>query len=317
MERIVFLDRKTCRAELRAPRFLNDWKDYDTTAPEQVPERLMDATIAITNKVPLREAQLKNLRGLRFIAVAATGVDVVDLAYCKAHDITVSNIPNYTQHSVPEHVFMLILALRRNLMNYRTAMQSGAWPKSPIFSILDYPIAGLAGSTLGIIGYGELGKAVEKIGRAFGMNILIAERKHNLDIRVGRTPFLEVLGKSDILTLHCPLTPETRQMIGSTEISKMPAHALLINVARGGLVDEAALANHLQMGLLGGAGIDVLGQEPPASDNPLLKLHQPNLIITPHIGWASEEALQILSEQLIANIEAFVAGYPKNVVKAS
>jgi len=314
MERIVFLDRKTCRVEFRPPRFLHQWQDYDLTRSDEVRERLQDATIAITNKVPLRAPQLKDLRALRFIAVAATGVDVVDLDYCRQNNITVSNIPHYTQHSVPEHVFMLILALRRNLITYRTAMQAGAWPKSPIFSILDYPIRGVASSTLGIIGYGELGKGVEQIGRAFGMKVLIAERKHAIDIRSGRVAFEKVLAESDIVTLHCPLTAETRLLIGSTELSKMQHHALLINAARGGLVDEQALANHLRMGLLGGAGIDVLSQEPPPADNPLLTLNLPNLIITPHIGWASEEAVNLLAERLIANIEAFVAGYPKNVV---
>ncbi len=301
---------------IRPPRFKHEWREYDTTTPEKTVERLLDATIAITNKVPLKERELKPLRALRLIAVAATGVDVVDLDFCRANGITVSNIPHYTQRSVPELVFLLILALRRNLINYRTAVQSGLWSKSPTFSLLDYPMHDLAGSTLGIIGYGALGRAGEKIGQAFGMNVLIAERKHALEIRPGRVPFEEVLGRSDVVTLHTPLNAETRKLIGSAELTRMKATALLINTARGGLVDETALAHVLRSGLLAGAGLDVLSQEPPPADHPLLALNLPHLILTPHIGWATEESVSRLAEELIANIEAFVAGSPKNVVNA-
>jgi glycerate dehydrogenase len=314
MERIVFLDRKTCRADLRVPRFKHQWQDYDLTASGETAERLRDATIAITNKVPMREADFVNAPALRFIAVAATGVDMVDLEACRQRNITVSNVPHYAKNSVPEHVFMLILALRRNLINIDRAVRAGQWQKSPIFSLLDHPLHDLAGSTLGIIGYGELGQAVGKLGLAFGMNVLIAERKHAAEIRPGRAPFEEVVKRSDVLTLHCPLTPATRQLIGSTELTAMKPRALLINTARGGLLDETAVAHALRTGLLAGAGLDVLSREPPASDNPLAALDLPHLIITPHVGWASEEAVQTMADQLIANIEAFVAGYPKNVV---
>ncbi|OGR93532.1 MAG: glycerate dehydrogenase [Elusimicrobia bacterium RIFCSPLOWO2_01_FULL_59_12] len=314
MERIVFLDRKTCRTALRPPRFPHQWQDHDTTAPEELADRLRDATIVITNKVPLRAPQINDLRGLRLIAVAATGVDVVDLDASRRLGIAVCNLPRYTLNSVPEHVFMLMLALQRNLFNYRKAVTSGLWAKSPIFSLLDYPIHDLAGSTLGIIGYGALGQEVEKRGRAFGMDILIAERKGASPVRSGRVPFEEVLRRSDIVTLHCPLTPDTRHLIGSHELTLMKPRALLINAARGGLIDESALANALQFGLLGGAAVDVLSQEPPAADHPLPALDLPRLIITPHIGWASEEAVRTLAEELISNLEAFVAGSPKNVV---
>jgi len=314
VERIVFLDQSTCRAPLRPPRFKHEWRDYDTTAPNQVVERLLDATIAITNKVPLRAHELRPLPALRFIAVAATGVDVVDLEYCRANGITVCNVPHYATRSVSELVFLLILALRRNLFNYRTTVQAGMWQKSSTFSLLDYPTHDLADSTLGIIGYGDIGRAVEKLGLAFGMDVLIAERKHALEVRPGRIPFEKVLALSDVVSLHAPLDASTRKLIGSTELTRMKSTALLINTSRGGLVDEQVLANALQMRLLGGAGLDVLSQEPPTSDNPLLTLDLPNLIITPHVGWASEEAVAMMAEILISNLEAFAAGHPQNVV---
>jgi glycerate dehydrogenase len=314
MERIVFLDRKTIRVPLRPPRFKHEWREYESTPTEKTVERLLDATIAITNKVPLRAHELKPLPALRLIAVAATGVDIVDLDYCRANGITVANVPHYATASVSELVFLLIMALRRNLRNYRTAVKAGLWQKSPTFSLLDYPTHEIAGSTLGIVGYGEIGRAVETIGRAYGMTILIAERKHAAGLRPGRQPFDDVIRRSDVITLHCPLNPATTRLIGSPEITRMKPGALLINTARGGLVDDQAVANALQMGLLAGAGIDVLPQEPPPSDSPLLQVDQPNLVITPHIGWASDEAVGRLSEELIVNLEAFVAGKPRNVV---
>jgi glycerate dehydrogenase len=314
MERVVFLDRKTIRVPVRPPRFAHEWHEYDTSRKEDVPARLRDATIAITNKVPLRAAELAGLRSLRLIAVAATGVDVVDLDYCRQAGITVCNVPHYAVHSVPEHVFLLILSLRKNLVNLRSALQAGMWEKSGMFSLLDYPLHDIAGSTLGIIGYGELGRAVEKRARAFEMNVLIAERKHAPHIRPGRTAFEEVLAQSDVVTVHCPLTPATRQLIGSTELTRMKPTALLINAARGGIVDEEALANALRYKLLGGAGLDVLRDEPPPPDHPLMKLSLPNLIITPHVGWASVEAVTTLAEKVIQNMEFFVAGEPKNVI---
>lgn len=314
MERIVFLDRKTLRAELPVPRFAHQWKEYELTRAADVAERLIDATMAITNKVPLREATLKGLRSLRLIAVAATGVDGVDLDYCRANGIAVCNIPNYTRNSVPEHVFMGLLALRRNLFNLRSAMRGGAWPKSDMFTVLDFPLHGIAGTTMGIIGYGALGKEVEKRALAFGMKVLIAERKHAETLREGRTPFKDVLQQSDVITLHCPLAADTRNLIGSMELTQMKPHTILINVARGGLVDETALAQALRSKLLGGAFIDVLRDEPPPADHPLLTLDLSNLLITPHVGWASGEALRTLADSLINNLEAFVAGIPKNLV---
>ncbi len=314
MERIVFLDRKTYRIEFPVPRFAHQWKDYDLTRPAEIAERIHDATIVITNKVQLREVALKSAPALRLIAVAATGVDCVDLNYCRQNNIAVCNVPHYTRNSVPEHVFMGLLALRRNLFNIRSAMCAGAWPKSDMFTVLDYPLHGIAGTTLGLIGYGTLGKEVEKRALAFGMKILIAERKHADTIRAGRTSFETVLKESDVISLHCPLSAETRHLIGSTELTKMKPHTILINLARGGIVDEDALAQALRTKLLGGAFLDVLRDEPPPANHPLLNLDLPNLLITPHLAWASGEALRTMADTVVNNLEAFVAGIPKNLV---
>lgn len=314
MEKIVFLDRNTLRANIRRPAHPHEWFEYAKTSREEVLERLCAATIAITNKVPLREAELLQLPDLKFIAVAATGVDIIDLDYCRLRKIPVSNVRNYAPYSVPEHVFALILSLRRNLFSYRQEILSGAWQRSDAFCLLDYPIRELHESTLGIIGHGALGQAVERLARAFGMRVLISEHKAAESIRLGRTSFEETLRSSDVLTLHCPLTKETRNLIGTQELERMQRHALLINTARGGLVDEASLAAALRSGLIAGAGFDVLSHEPPSEGNPLLELNLPNFVLTPHIAWASDEAMQTLADQLIANIEAFIEGRPQNLV---
>ncbi len=314
MEQIVFLDRNTLRAELRRPAFAHRWVEYAETSRDEVVERLRGATIAITNKAPLRETELAQLPALKFIAVAATGVDIIDIDYCRKRGIQVSNVRNYAPRSVPEHVFALILALRRNLFSYRDEIERGAWQRASTFCLLDYPILELHESTLGIIGHGALGQAVERLARAFGMRPLVSEHKDAPKIRPNRTGFEETLRTSDILTLHCPLTAETRHLIGASELEKMRRHALLINTARGGLVDEAALAVALRSGTIAGAGFDVLSREPPRDGNPLLDLRLPNFILTPHVAWASREAMQTLADQLIANIEAFVTGRPQNLV---
>jgi glycerate dehydrogenase len=314
MERIVFLDRSTLIADVRRPRFEHEWTEYEWSAPAEVVERLRDATIAVTNKVPLREAELSSLPQLKFIAVAATGVDIIDLDYCRGRNLPVSNVRNYARRAVPEHVFTLILALRRNLLSYREDVLRGAWKEATGFCLLNHTIRDLYGSTLGIIGYGALGREVEKLALAFGMRVLISEHKHARTIREGRTSFEETLRASDVITLHCPLNEETRGLIGGMEFEMMRRDALLINTARGGLVDEPALVEALLSGLIAGAGFDVLTKEPPRDGNPLLELNLPNFILTPHIAWASREAMQALADQLIDNIEAFIKGSPQNLV---
>ncbi|MGI8725825.1 MAG: D-2-hydroxyacid dehydrogenase [Methyloceanibacter sp.] len=309
---IVFLDRESVDANVRRPNFPHTYKEYDSTwTPEEIVDRLKDATIAIINKVPMRADTLKQLPKLKLIAVAATGTDVVDKAYCKQHGITVVNIRNYAFNTVPEHVIALIFALRRNLLTYVKDVANGVWNKSSQFCFLTHPIRDIAGSTLGIVGYGALGKSIGKRAEALGMNVL----PYDVMPQPGLVDFETILKESDIITLHVPLTPETKNMIGAKELKMMKPTAILINTARGGLVDEAALAAALKDGTIAGAGFDVLTVEPPKEGNILIDESIPNLIVTPHVAWASKEAMQILSDQLIDNIEAFVAGKPQNVVE--
>jgi glycerate dehydrogenase len=215
---------------------------------------------------------------------------------------------------VPEHVFALTLALRRNLISYRRDLREGAWQRADQFCLLNHSIQDLHGSTLGIIGYGALGQAVGQLAEAFGMRLAIGEHKGASHVRQGRVSFRELLRESDVVSLHCPLNLETRNLIGAAELELMRADALLINTARGGLVSESALAGALRDGKIGGAGFDVLTSEPPREGNPLLELDVPNFILTPHVAWASREAMQALADQLIENIEAFVRGEPRNLV---
>ena len=306
MHRIVFLDRDTLGVDVRRPAFEHEWVDYGETGPGEVVERLRGADVAVTNKVALRADALRQLPELRLIAVAATGTDVIDLEYCRAHGVEVRNVRGYARHAVPEHVFMLILALRRSLAAYREDLRNGAWQSARQFCLLTHPIRDLHASTLGVIGHGSIGRGVERLARAFGMNVLISEHKGAGAVREGRTPFEETLRRSDVLTLHAPLTPETRHLVGRAELALMRPDSLLINCARGGVVDEAALAAALTEGRIAGAGVDVLSDEPPRAGNPLLDLRLPNLLVTPHVAWASREAMQALADQLVDNIEEAV-----------
>lgn len=317
--RIVFLDRDSVIATLRRPQFEHSWTDYPATTAAQAGERLRaaGASIAVTNKVPLRAADLAMLPELKMIAVAATGTDIIDLAACRERGIIVSNVRNYAVHTLPEHVFALMLALRRRLVELRGDIEAGKWERSSTFCILDHPIDDLAGSKLGLIGYGALGKSVARIARAFGMEVLVHTRSPLADAAqdgVREVGFDELLETSDIISLHLPLSDQTRHLIGAPELRRMQRSALLINTARGGLVDEAALAEALQSGVIGGAGFDVLSKEPPPADHVLLKLRLPNFILTPHTAWASGQAMQVLADQLIDNIEAWHAGTPRNLV---
>ena len=314
MEKIVFLDRSTVIANVRHPAFPHQWEEYPATSAGQVLARVQDATIVITNKVHLRREVLAQLPKLKMVAVSATGTDNVDIAYCKERGIVVSNIRNYAAHTVPEHVFMLMLALRRNLLAFREDVQKGEWQKAAQFCLFTHPVRDLNGSTLGIMGGGSIGKSVALIGQAFGMNVLLAEHKDATEVRPGYTAFDTVLRESDVITLHLPLKENTRHMISTAEFERMRPGALLINTARGGLVDEAALLQALQSGRLGGAGFDVLTKEPPTDGHPLLDINLPNFILTPHIAWSGREAMQTMADQLIANIEAYVAGSPQNRV---
>jgi len=314
MEKIVFLDSASIIADIRRPAFPHQWEEHAATAADQTVARLADATVAITNKAPLRRETLEQLPRLKMVAVAATGTDNVDLACCRERGIVVSNIRNYSVHTVPEHVFMLVLALRRNLLAFRTDLRNGAWQRAEQFCLFTHPVRDIYGSTLGLIGHGAIGQAVERLALAFGMKVLIAEHKGAAEVRPGHTAFEAVLQESDVISLHLPLSEQTRHLIGAAEFALMKPQALLINTARGGLVDEAALLDALRSGRIAGAGFDVLGKEPPREGNPLLDLNLPNFILTPHIAWSGREAMQTLADQLIDNIEAFMRGEPHNRV---
>jgi glycerate dehydrogenase len=311
---VVFLDRDSVKARVRAPAFDHTYVEHAATAPDEVVDRLREATVAIVNKVQLREPTLAQLPNLRMIAVAATGYDCIDVAACRARGIAVANIRNYAVHTVPEHAFALILALRRNLIAYRRDVEAGVWQKADQFCFLDHDIRDLHGSTLGIVGEGVIGQGTATIARGFGMNVLFADHEPPKAPGVEYTPFQEVLERADVLSLHCPLMPATRNLIGLPEMRRMKRTALLINTSRGGLVDEEALIQALDAGLIAGAGFDVLTTEPPRNGHPLLDVRRPNFILTPHVAWASQEAMQFLADQLIDNIEAWAAGRPQHLV---
>jgi glycerate dehydrogenase len=318
MHKIVFLDRDSLIANVRPPAFEHVWEDFPATSQHEVVERLRGAAIAITNKVPLRADAIAQLPDLKLVAIAATGTDNVDLAACRERGIAVCNIRDYSLVSVPEHTFALMLAVRRNLMAYARDVAAGRWQQSTRFCLLDHPIGDLAGSRLGIVGYGALGRRVAEIGRAFGMEIVVSSRSpvsaRRDQWRPMQLPLPSLLMTSDVVSLHLPLTEATRHMIGAAELARMKKTAILINTARGGLVDEAALSDALKNGVIAGAGFDVLSKEPPVPDNPLLTLDLPNFVLTPHVAWASGGAMQTLADMLVENIDAWAAGNPKNLV---
>lgn len=314
---IVFLDRETLAADaqLRSPAFPHTWRDYEKSAPADVVQRAADADIIVTNKVAIDEKAIEQLPNLKMIAVAATGVDRVDVEACRKRGIVVSNIPGYAVHSVSEHTFGLILALRRNLLNYHEAIRRGRWQEAQQFCFLDYPIIDLHGARLGIIGAGVIGRRVAEIAEAFGMIPLFAARKGEKPRSATFTDWNEVLATSDIITLHCPLRPETRNLIAMPEFRAMGQKPIIINTARGGVIHEADLVAALDQNLIAGFGVDVSVQEPPAPDSPLMAVaDRPNVILTPHVAWASRAAMKAVTDQLIENIDAFAAGRPVNVV---
>ncbi|MFH1658008.1 MAG: D-2-hydroxyacid dehydrogenase [Pseudomonadota bacterium] len=317
MLRIVQLEGESLIAEVRRPAFAHDWVEHAKTAPGQVIERLAGATIAITNKVAIDAAAVAALPDLKMIAVSATGTNNVDLDACRARGIVVSNIRGYAVHTVPEHVMALLLALSRNLVAWRETLLAGGWQRAEQFCLFDHPIRDLHGATLGLIGSGTLGKGVARLAEAFGMRVLRAEHKGVAIVRPGYTAFAEVLAEADAISLHCPLTAETLNLIGEAELRAMKPSALLINTARGGIVDELALIRALKEGWIAGAGFDAITVEPPPADHPMVDpalLALPNFLLTPHVAWSSRPAMQTLADQLIDNIEAFVAGAPKNRV---
>jgi len=293
---------------------LPEWCVYEHTAPAEVVGRLREAVVVVTNKVVIDEPTLAAAPTVRLICVAATGTNNIDIAAAHRHGVMVCNVRGYATAAVTQHVFMLTLSLLAHLPEYRQAVRAGAWNKSRHFCLLDFPIAELAGKVLGIVGYGNIGRSVAAIGRAFDMRVVVAARR-DATIPEGRLAFDDVIAQADVLSLHCPLSEETRGIINARTLAGMKSTAILINTARGALVDEYALAQALCTGRLGGAGIDVLECEPPNNGSPLLVPEVPNLIVTPHIAWASREARQRLISELRENILAYLAGHVRNGVR--
>lgn len=288
---------------------VDDWQLYPHTTPSQLSERIADADIVLSNKVVLNAEAIASAKRLKLIVVMATGVNNIDLEAAKIKEVMVCNALGYSTASVVQHCFALMLALATRLLDYQQAVRCGDWQASPHFCLLDYPVVELAGKTLGIIGYGELGKKVAAIARAMDMQVIVAESLHGAS-NEGRVPLKALLAQSDVISLHCPLTARTRNLIDCHALATMKRGSLLINTARGGIVDESALVQALQSGHLAGAGIDVLATEPPPKDSILLADNIPNLVLTPHSAWGSRESRQRLVAQLAAVVRGFIAASP-------
>lgn len=316
-ETIVFLDRASLApgTKVRAPAFPHVWIDYKETAAGEVAGRIKDATIVITNKVPVSAADLVAAPRLKFIAVCATGTDNVDLAAARERKIPVSNVRGYAERSVPEHVFALLLTLRRQIPGYTADLKAGEWQKAGTFTFFSHALSDLSGTRLGIFGRGSLGQGVARIAKGFGMEVVYAGRKGEPKPKKPYLAFDEVIETADAITLHLPLTAETRGFIGAAEIARMKPSAVIINTARGGLVDEAALVEAIQAKRIAGAGFDVVSKEPPAADHPFMALvGRPDFVLTPHTAWAGDTARKAMVDQLIDNIENFHKGKPTNLV---
>ena len=311
---IVVLDRDTLVNRPFEFDFPHTLSSYGTTEAHETLARIRGADIIITNKVVISAEHIAANPQLKLIALAATGVNNVDVEAAKQNGTAVCNIRAYGNESVAEHAFMMMITLMRNLPAYQRDVAAGLWENSPFFCYLGAPMRDLNGKTLAIFGRGNIGKTLATYAQAFKMNVVFAEHKNAQSVRDGYVSFDEAIRSADVVSLNCPLTPQTANMIGEAELQQMKPGAILINCGRGGLVDEAALVAALKYGQIGGAGFDVLTQEPPRDGNPLLKARLPNLIVTPHIAWASQEAANRLFDILLDNINRFVAGNPQNLV---
>lgn len=314
---IVYLDRATLseNTHIRTPVGQHSWLCYDNTEDNQVVERCRDADVIALNKVAIDESILLACPDLKHIAVSATGFNCVDLDACRRHGVSVSNIPSYASTTVPEHVIGLALALRRQLLQYRAKVIAGDWQNSDTFCLFDKPIRDLRGSTFGVIGFGNLGQATAKLAEKLGMQVIYSSPSDKKSAFAKHVKLSELLINSDIISLHCSLTEQSKNMIGEQELSLMQKHCILINTARGGIANEKAVAQAVLEQKIGGIGFDVLSQEPPIDGSPLLDIASlNNVIITPHTAWASEHALQNVADILIDNIDAFVGHQPQNIV---
>ncbi len=317
MTHAVFLDHSSLDlGDLDLSELRNSFDSLDLHAasnPDQVAERLQGASVAISNKVVLDAATLKACPELKLILVAATGTNNVDLQAAREQGIVVSNCQGYGTPSVAQHTLTLLLALATRLADYQRAVAAGKWGEAKQFCLLDFPIVELEGKTLGLLGHGELGSAVGRLAEAFGMRVLLGQIPGRPP-RADRLSLDELLPQVDALTLHCPLNDNTRNMIGAAQLAQLKPGAFIVNTARGGLIDEQALADALRGGHLGGAATDVLTVEPAVNGNPLLAGDIPRLIVTPHSAWGAVEARQRIVSQLTENARAFLAGSPRRVV---
>ncbi|WP_109077346.1 2-hydroxyacid dehydrogenase [Aggregatibacter kilianii] len=310
--KIVFLDRTGIPAthDIPRPSFPHTWTEYDRTLPEETFERAKDADIVVTSKVVFDRVLLSRLPKLKLIAITATGTNNIDLEAAKDLGIAVKNVTGYSSVTVPEHVLGMIFALKHSLMSYhRDQVTSDRWATCGQFCYTDYPITDVRGATLGVFGKGNIGTEIGRLAQLLGMNVLYAEHKGATQVRDGYTAFETVLKQADIVTLHCPLTDTTKNLINADTLALMKPTAYLINTGRGPLVDESALLDALETGKIAGAALDVLVKEPPEIDNPLIQAAKrlPNLLLTPHIAWASDSAVTTLVNKVAQNIEDFVA----------
>lgn len=313
----VFLDFATMGPDLDAAplrTLLPDLEIHDNTSDDEIADRIDGAEFVFANKFRFTPEVLDKASKLRFIGLAATGVDNVDLDGAKAHGVAVANIRAYCTQSIVEHVFGTILMLTHSLHQYNASVRAGDWQHSDEFCMLTYPIRELSAMKLGIVGYGVLGSAVARTAEWFGMDVLVSQRPGFETTEERRVPFEQILEQADVVSLHCPLTEQSRGLVGEKELRRMKASAFLINTARGGLVDAEALVKALETGEIAGAALDVLEKEPPVDGNPLLDYKGDNLIVTPHIAWGTVEARQRALEEMAANVKAFLDGEERNRV---
>lgn len=312
MHHIVLLDADTlCGADLSALQLPDSTLQlYASTMAAELPARLQQATVVISNKVMLDASVLAQAPQLRLICVAATGTNNVDLVAATARNIQVCNVRDYALDAVPQHAMALLLALNNQIVLQQQAVYRGDWSRSPVFCLHQQPIQSLAGKTFTVVGYGGLGQATAALARAFGMQICVAERPDAITIRPGRVRFCDALAQADVLSLHCPAVAGAPPLLGAEQLSWLKPQALLINTARGALIDEPALLEALQQRRLAGAALDVLATEPPDPQHPFLQARLPNLLLSPHLAWATTESMQRLIGQLAENIQTFNAGTP-------
>jgi len=316
-KRIVYLDRSSLPTHIDIPPPLHphEWVNFSASHSDQIVERCIDADVIVTNKVPVTKSVLNACPRVRHIAVTATGYNIIDIDACQELGVSVSNIPSYAATTVSEHVIMCALTLRRELNLYRHEVINDAWQSSQTFCLFDKPIHDLAGCKFGVIGFGQIGRATAKLANALGMNIVYHSRTAHENNIATQVSFAELISTCDVISVHCSLNEETENLIGTSEIAKMQAHTILINTARGGIVNETEVVKAINDGKLGGIAFDVLATEPPNDNSPLLSIaKKTNVIITPHIAWASEQAMQHLVSILSSNIDAFLNGKPQNVV---